>query len=228
MAERVAPAGFGEAVGRALERPAGGPLASAIPTAAQTVIVLDPDDPRAPAALPVVIEALVRTGHARGRLLVLAAATGPPPASAAAQALREAAGSVPVVFHDPDRSAAFRVGRAAAIDVDVDDELREAEAVVVLGAIASSASGARRPAEWLIVPGLAVRATRDALRAATAPERGARALDAHAAWSTAAALVHVDFEIAWRREPGGDVVAAGVPPFDWVAATTPPRARRDP
>ena len=53
----------------------------------------------------------------------------------------------------------------------------------------------------------------DALRAAIAPARGVRAHDATAAWSEAAALVHVDFEVAWRRIRGVDGVAAGVPPF---------------
>jgi hypothetical protein len=218
---------FAAAVAAALERPAGGPLAGAIPAAAHTVIVVEPGDARAAVALRVAIDALVRTGHPRGRLLVLAAVRdGAASWTTAHEAVRGAAAPVPVVLHHPDRSATFRAGRAAGIDVAVDDELREAEAVVTLGAVALSPSGSRRPAEWLIVPGLAARATRDALRAAIAPARGARAHDASGVWSEAAALVHVDFEIAWWRTHGKEQVAAGVPPFAFATDDT--RASRDP
>jgi nickel-dependent lactate racemase len=227
----AAPGDFVGAVSRALERPAGGPLASAIPAAAQTVIVVDAGDARSRAALPVVIAALVRSGHPRGRLVVVAAAAATPARTEASAraAWTEAAGGVPVVFHDADRSAVFRAGRTAeGIDVEVDDELREAEAVVALGAIRESGAGMRRPAEWLIVPGLASRATCETLRAATSPSRGSRALDAHDAWSAAAALVHVDFEIAWRGGEGREVVRSGVPPFVFEDEPAHARARRDP
>lgn len=218
---------FATAVADALERPAGGPLAGAIPAAAHTVIVIEPGDARAAVALRVAIDALVRTGHPRGRLMVLAAVLdGAVPGGPAHEAVREAAAGVPVVLHDPEHSATFRAGRVAGIDVAVDDELREAEAVVALGALVSSPSGSRHPAEWLIVPGLAARATRDALRAVTGPTHGARAHDATGAWSEAATLVHVDFEIAWRRAHGVTQVAAGVPPFPFASDDA--RAERDP
>src|SRR5262249_45456667 len=110
--------------------------------------------------------------------------------------------SIPVLLHDPTR--AFAAGRTPAGDpIELDDELREAEAIVCLGQC-ESRSGTLRGGPYLLAPGVASLATRQAFaaRRAEAGERGALALAL-----AAEALAPVDLALTWT--PSGGRMRAG-------------------
>ena len=140
----------------------------------------------------------------RGRQFVLLG--GDPPANAAperALALRDSLG-VTVFVHAPER-AGFIAGKlAAGGPLELDDELREAEAIVTVGRWQTDADGAPRGGAALLCPGVACAATRAAYAAA-------RAHGAAAAWAFALAAERaapVDLSVAWDRA-GAVEVASG-------------------
>jgi hypothetical protein len=129
---------------------------------------------------------------------------GDPPVASApgtARALRESLG-VPVFVTVPER-AGFVAGRLAdGTPIELDDELREAEAIVTVGGWSPDPRGPRGGAA-LLCPGAASAATRAAYAAA-------RARGGDAAWAFALAAEReapVDLSLAW--DDSGRVVAAG-------------------
>jgi len=141
---------FEAAVREALRAPGGRPLAGRFPAPLVTAIVAGgaaAEGERLAAALAGTLEALERAGVPRGRQFVLLA-TGSRPAAAP---LRAALG-VPVLEHDPE-GPHFVVGRAGdGTPFEVDDELREAEAIVVVGPEAAGEGGGAGLA--LLCPGV--------------------------------------------------------------------------
>ncbi len=148
-----------------------------------TAIAIDPRPAGVAArALGFALATLARRGVASGRCFVLVADGDESARSALA------AHGLPVVVHDAARSRAFPAGRVAGHAVELDDELREAEAIVALGP--SPDPAAQDPLPGAIVPALASSATREFFAAAGASEREA-----------ARALVRADAVLAWP-EPG--------------------------
>ena len=152
-------------------------------------------------ALVETIAALDRVGVPRGRQLVLLG--GDPvvaDVAALARALQVAVG-VPVLAHAPER-AGFVAGRlASGTPIELDDELREAEAIVTVGGWSVRADGPRGGAA-LLCPGVATAATRSAFAAA-------RARGSADAWGFALAAERaapVDLSLGW--DAAGHVVAA--------------------
>ncbi len=199
------PGAFRAAVRAALARPEGGSLAGRFPAPLVTALIADAAEARTPhvrVALEELIAALDAVGVPRGRQFVLGVhADGSRPAVDVA-AWREAL-HVPVLAHDPDM-ASFTAGhdeRGAAIELD--DELREAEAIVCVGP-GYAASGAVHGGPFLLAPGAAARATVAAWREAR--RRGGER--AAVEWSLAVeARVGVDLTLTW--DPAGRVSAAG-------------------
>ena len=188
---------FAGRLAAALASPEGGPLGVLLHAPTVTVIVADPrDDAWLEAGLPVMLAALDRAGVWRGRALVLLAETAPEGRGPeAARALRRVLG-VPVIAHDGARSSCYGAGRTpAGVLVELNDELREAEAIVVFAA-ARAAAGDDPGASGLVFPGLASRAS--AVAAAREGEAGRRA---------ACACAPVDLAVHWRPGMETDVWA---------------------
>jgi hypothetical protein len=194
---------FAERVRSALAAPEAGPLAARFTAPLMTVLVADTGDHpvRLALALAELIRALDRIGVPRARQFVLLG--GDPPAPAASErvrALREALG-VPVLASVPAR-AGFVAGRLAdGTPIELDDELREAEAIVTVGSWSRDAAAPRGGAA-LLCPGVASAPTRAAYAAARARGDGA-------AWAFALAAERaapVDLSLAW--DDAGQVIAA--------------------
>ena len=156
-------------------------------------------------ALAEVLAALVQVGLPRGRVFVLLGGdSAPPPASVRARTLALSL-AVPVLVHDP-AAASFTAGRLAdGTAIALDDELREAEAIVSIGPWEVSAGRGVEGGPFLLCPGLASSATRDAFAAAGAARGNAGALAFAAA---AERLVPVDLAVWWSRRDG-ILVASG-------------------
>lgn len=197
---------------RALAAPLGGPLARHVAIPAVTAILADGDfgEPDR-VALSELTEALVRAGVPRARMFVLLTGDGPPDAARRERAreLRALLG-MPVIAHDPGR-AAFAPGRlAGGAMLELDDELREAEAVVICGRLGVRRDGTLRGGPAALLPGVAGAATRSALAASLAASTGAegRARAAYAAALEALEHVPVDFALVWSADDP-PVVRAG-------------------
>ena len=201
-------AAFRLRVREALVAPEGSPLATLFTAPLVTALVVDFSEARADErvrlALHEVRDALERVGVPRGRQFVLVGGT----VHVSAPGVKEwlsglSQGLALTVFpHDPSRS--FTAGRTPAGEpIQLDDELREAEAIVCVGGFESSAVPVRG-GPYLLVPGVASAATIHAwaARRAEAGERGALAL-------ALAAEEHapVDLAISWDAQ--GDRVRAG-------------------
>ena len=199
---RVAEA-FAAAVARALASPEDGPLTARFPAALVTAIAAAPD-PGQPGllerALAATISRLEEVGVPRGRQYVLLAAGAPDPGALTAS-LRLALG-VPVMAHDP-AGPSFVAGHAPdGTPLELDDELREAEALVVVGP--APRDGGLRGGPFLLCPGLA--SARTALAWEVVLARGGP----RAAWALALACereARVDFAVLW--DESGRVVAGG-------------------
>lgn len=137
------------AVDAALAAPEGRPLAARFAVPAITALVTSAAEPAAvlEGVLGRLIHALAAAGVPRGRQFVLLVPERDPAAAAALVApLRHALG-VPVLVHTPG-GATFRAGALAeGTPLHVDDELREAEALVLVGRT--------EHAPWLLWPGVA-------------------------------------------------------------------------
>lgn len=204
--------GFRGSVRRALAEPLGGRMARHFAIPAVTAIVVDGEGgERASIALAELTGAMVKAGVPRGRMFVLLTGEAPPDAATRERAreLRDMLG-VPVMPHDPSQ-AAFEPGRlAGGAPIALEDELREAESVVVCGPFGSDARGRLRGGPAALLPGLAAQATRAALAAELLglPDAPARARTAYEAAMQLLEFVPVDFALVWDS---GDppVVRAG-------------------
>jgi nickel-dependent lactate racemase len=214
---------FRAAVRRALADPLGGPLARHFAVPAVTAIVADGDagEPGA-VALAELTEAMVRVGVPRGRMFVLLTGAATPGARERERAreLRDTLGMA-VIPHDPVQ-AAFEPGRlAGGAPLALDDELREAEAVVVCGRFAADARGGLHGGPAALLPGLASAEARAAHEAAL-PAGGPAARAAAALAASLAVLEHVtvDFALAWSGGDPPEVMAgAGREVFDACVAS---------
>ena len=204
-------AAFSLRVREALVAPEGSPLATLFTAATITALVVDfaeaRADERVPLALLAVRDGLERVGVPRGRQFVLvggtvqAAAPGVPGVKEWLAGLGQRL-ALTVLAHDPSRW--FTAGRTPAREpIELDDELREAEAIVCIGRGFATA-GRVHGGPFLLVPGVASLATAQAwaARRAEAGERGALSL-ALAAEEQAP----VDLAIHW--DDRGDRVRAG-------------------
>ena len=185
----------------------GGVLASLFAAPLVTALVVDAEDavsvPGFETAMLEVRDALERVGVPRGRQFVLVGGRQPEPAhlpAARRDQLRERL-ALPVLVHDP-AGPSFTAGRlGSGTPIELDDELREAEAIVCAGSYGLEPAEVRG-GPYLLVPGVASLATRRALAA----ER-ARAGERAAFGFALAAEVHapVDLAVLWGR--AGDVIA---------------------
>jgi hypothetical protein len=195
---------FAREVARALAAPGDGPLAARFPGALVTAIAADAapaERERLEIALGAVSRTLASLGVPAGRQFVLLAA-GPPWPTGGRERLRSSLG-IPVLAHDP-HGPCFVAGRTDGGEpVEVSDELREAEALVVVGP-ATGGPGECRGGPFILCPGLASSATAAAWAAA------ARALGAAGAFAFAAEaerLLSVQLALLW--DAAGRVAAGG-------------------
>lgn len=171
-----------------------------------TVLLAERDGGEAGAtALELARDELSRRGVSSGRQMVLLASADPPGASHRdeAKALRARLG-IPVVLHDPERSPCMPASGEGALSIELDDELREAEAVMVVSAIRRSERFGERGGEELLLPGAASAATllRCAALAARAEGRAALARAASRVCTIDYALLWTDdLAHAWAGEP---------------------------
>jgi hypothetical protein len=197
------PGTFADAVTRALAVPADGPLGARFPAALVTAIVAwAPHDDRGRLAttLQATIARLVALGVPQGRQYVLLGAG--PDGRPAGPLDRDELG-VPVIAHAP-AGPAFVAGRTAdGIRLEFSDELREAEALVVVGP-AGSAGAEPGGGPFLLCPGVAATRTREAWQASLA--RGG--VEAALAFALAAErALPVQLAVLWDQD--GGVVAGG-------------------
>ena len=148
-------------------------------------------------ALTGTMRALERVGVLRGRQFVLLG--GDPVAGGApdrARALRALLG-VPVIVHHPERHGFVAGELPDGTPLELDDELREAEAIVSVG------GGSPWARATVVVPGACVARTRVAFEA-TRAEAGRAA--AWAFLQAAERLAPIDLAVAW--DPNGRVWSA--------------------
>jgi len=186
--------GFEERVRQAL---AAFPVAAHFPAPYLTFIVADNDAPadRLEPALAATVDALAAAGIPETRIdIMLGSVAGdvtPANRTPAVEGLRVGR-HIWVELHNA-QSWGFTAGRLPdGTPVELNDELREAEAIVVVGPVASSPAGPVGGVAHL-VPGVATAATRLAF------ER-ARAQGARAAWDfarAAEALAPVNLALCW-------------------------------
>jgi nickel-dependent lactate racemase len=165
---------------------AGRAAAARLYVPAVTAIVADPTDPEGlDLALAALLPALRRAGVLARRVFALVAHRGGAGPGAAALRALGAGHRIPVVVHDPVRSATAGFGRTpGGADVELNDELREAEAVVLVGPLRRCGARIEGGAD-LIHPGLA------------------RAGDTRLAPDEAARIVGVDAVLLWREDGAG-------------------------
>lgn len=145
------------------------------------------------------MRALERVGVSRGRQFVLLGGETIPEAAAATARVWRLHLGVPVLVHDPSRDGFIAGDLPDGTPLELDDELREAEAIV---SVAGGSAWARASA---IVPGACTARTREALARANA--RGGPA----AAWAfvrEAERLAPIDLAVSWD-ESGEPWVAGG-------------------
>lgn len=147
-------------------------------------------------ALAGTMTALERVGVLRGRQFVLLGGSEPPTdAKARARTLRAALG-VPVLVHDPTREGFVAGTLADGTPIELDDELREAEAIVVV------AGGESLAVAGAVVPGVACARTREAFARA-------QAAGVPATWAfVRAAERQAPIDLIVRWEASGEVMAA--------------------
>jgi hypothetical protein len=196
------------AVRAALDALAGSPegaLAARFTAPLLTAIVVDAaEGPWLVPALAEVALALEQVGVPRGRQFVLLgcdSAEGAVDARARAGRLRREV-ELAVIAHDPG-SAGFTAGRTAdGTALELDDELREAEAIICIGRGFATA-GRVQGGPYLLFPGVACARARRAFAAARTKHGEAAALALALAAETAAP---VDLAVCW--DDHGRIVAA--------------------
>ena len=208
---------FAARVRAALAAPEAGPLAARFPAPLITAIVAgaEPGDlERLETTLIELLAALAAVGVPRGRQFVLLGSLLPSPAGESAARLREALG-VPVLVHDP-RDSDFVAGSSPEGEpIEMDSELREAEAVVVVGPARAGADGLEGGA-GLLCPGVVSARTRAAWEAARTAG-GPRAASAFALAVEHA--VPVDLAVLWLDDA---TVTAGEGRARFAALAAPP------
>jgi hypothetical protein len=154
---------FRHRVRAALAAPVGAPLAERFPAPLVTALIAgaEPGDlGRLTVALEEVSAALHAVGLPRGRLFVLLGSLRPGPARQTAASLRERL-ALPVMVHD-GLGAHFTVGLIrGGVPIQLNDELREAEALVLVGPARGGADGLEG-GQGLLCPGVVSAATRAA------------------------------------------------------------------
>jgi hypothetical protein len=109
--------------------------------------------------------------------------------------------NIPILVHDPARSAHSRAGVLADGTVlELDDELREAEAVVVVGRFGTDRAQAVRGGFCALAPGLASAACAAALTADAASPWTQRVEQATARGREAASHIRCDFALVWSDD----------------------------
>jgi hypothetical protein len=175
-----------------------GALAARFTAPLVTAIVADAAEAEDPWLLPALLEvasALERVGVPRGRQFVLLGCDGGPTGSevrSLAVRLRDDL-SLAVIAHDPG-GATFTAGHAAdGTPIELDDEVREAEAILCIGR-GFAADGRVKGGPYLLAPGVASVRTRAAISAARARggERAALGLALEAE-----RLAPVDLAVCW-------------------------------
>jgi len=190
-----------EALG-ALDDSAQGALAARFAAPLVTALVADAadaahasDDTGLVPALLEVSRALERVGVPRGRQFVLLGHGGAVSrAELRARAARLRGELALALFaHDP-AGATFTVGQAGdGTPIELDDELREAEAILCIGR-SFAAAGRVHGGPYLLVPGVASQRTRDAIAAART--RGGEDAELEIALE-AEKLAPVDLSVGW-------------------------------
>ena len=204
---------FRGAVRRALAAPMGATLAQRFPAPHVTVLVGDAElRSHDEVALVEVAEALTRVGLPRGRMMALLAGTQPLDAARRERAreLHDILG-MPVVLHDPIGGTSFAVATTGSgFTIQLDDELREAEAVVVVGEFADDHARGVHGGPFALLPGLASAETRD-LWANQMSTNGQGSRDARLLESAreVLALVKVDLALVWDESDPPEVRAGG-------------------
>lgn len=197
---------FRTVVRTALEDPAA-LLRVAIPTPAFVVVIASGDAyEEVLIGIEEVIQALGRDGSPPGRVVALLPTTREGrPAVRRALALRSRL-ALPVMAHDPESSPCFVAGRSPeGVGIELDDELREAEAIVQVAGPFRGMDGTSLPPLHALVPGLLSGATRRALESSTTG--GSRSW---AEWQERLGdLLPTDFTLSWRRETDGSLCAHG-------------------
>ena len=208
---------FRTSVRRALAAPLGGPLRTRFTAPRITALVADGQaDERVQMALAELADALVGVGLPRGRMFTLLTGGGPAGVTPRERAreLHDTLG-MPVLVHDPAASAHTRAGVLADGTVlELDDELREAEAVVIVGRYGTDARQAVRGGPNALLPGLASAAC----AAASAPPANLawpdKVLWASERGREAASQMECDFALLWSDDDPPQVMAgAGVEVF---------------
>jgi nickel-dependent lactate racemase len=224
-------------VAEAMRRPLGEGAGISIPAHA-SVLVLVPDATRPaflPEILPVVLAELERQGVARRRVqIAIAGGAHATPSDARARALvgEEAARGV-VHRHDASSGPHFRAGEThRGTPVELDDALREAEAVVAIGPVAWHYFAGYGGGPKLVFPGMASRRgaeSNHALSLAPTPDEsplhpGCRPGVLHGNpvaedLREAAGHAPVDYEVSFVADDAGIAAAwAGRPPRAQQAA----------
>lgn len=203
------------ALREAWARPAGAHLGQVFHAPFVTVLLAERSGgERMAVALEVARDALARCGVSPGRQLVLLASSeaAPPGAREEARALRRRLG-LPVVVHDPERSPSMHVHPGDPLALELDDELREAEAVMLVSALRPRARFGERGGMELLVPGSVSRATGERCNALARTPEGRAAIR-----QAAATACRIDYALlwsesgeprAWAGEPDAALAAAG-------------------
>ncbi len=160
---------FRARVRAALARPEDGALATRFfaPLVIALVVHADEDDDAIVGAVLETLDALTHIGMPRGRAYVLLAGEGAPALAVVRVPQLRVALGVPVLVHEPAR-AGFAAGRLPdGSALVLDDELREAEAIVTLSSTGNGPAGAWRAAS-LLCPGACSDETRTAFASACA------------------------------------------------------------
>lgn len=204
---------FRGAVRRALAAPQGATLMQRFPAPHVTVLVGDARlESHDEVALAEVAEALSRVGLPRGRMLTLLHGTEPLDAARRERAreLHDTLG-MPVVLHDPLGGPHFTVGTThGGLLVQLDDELREAEAVVIVGEFASDHARGEHGGPFALLPGLASVETRARLAALQQAAGAGNELEVlREAARALLTLVQIDLALVWDQSDPPVVHAGG-------------------
>ncbi|MEO5988500.1 MAG: lactate racemase domain-containing protein [Candidatus Eisenbacteria bacterium] len=204
---------FRGSVRRALAAPQGASLTQRFPAPLVTVLVGDAAlGSHDEMALAEVAEALSRVGVPRGRMMTLLSGTLPIDAARRGRAreMHDMLG-MPVVLHDPGEGPSFTVGTTpGGLLVQLDDELREAEGVVLVGEFANDPVRGAHGGPFALLPGLA---SAETLSRLVALQRDCGPGSGHEVLLEAAramlALVKVDLAVVWDESDPPTVQAGG-------------------